>query len=255
MTVPVLLAGVLGSGLLLAVLSVVSAETPPRPVPDVDGFLDRWSALHGDHDPRSSVWVGGWLRLTYRLARPLARAGAAPDVLTLWTAWAALITVALAAAGGRWPLAAALLVVLGGAGDSLDGAVAALTGRATRWGYVLDSLVDRVNDLLYVLALVLASAAGQGTGAAAPPAVGCALGFLLHDYLRARAGNAGAGEVIAVTLGERAHRIIWSALGLAAAGLAPTHARLAATATLWALLGFTLVGFVQLLVAVRRHLR
>jgi phosphatidylglycerophosphate synthase len=255
MTLPVLLAGVLGSGLLLAVLSAVTAEAPAQPVPDADGFLERWSALHGRHDPRSSVWVSGWLRLTYRLAGPLARTGVAPDVLTLWTAWLALVTVVLASAGGRWPLAAGLLVVLGGAGDSLDGAVAALTGRATRWGYVLDSLVDRVNDLLYVLALALVSATQPAARTVLAPAVGCAVGFLLHDYLRARATNAGAGEVIAVTLGERAHRIIWSALGLVAAGAVPARAGLAAAATLWVLLGFTLVGFAQLLAAVRRQLR
>ena len=55
-------------------------------------------------------------------------------------------------------LLAVVLVVVSGLLDGLDGAVAVLTDRATRWGHVLDSLVDRCSDGLYLVALWLVGA-------------------------------------------------------------------------------------------------
>jgi hypothetical protein len=69
-----------------------------------------------------------------------------PDVLTAWGVLVSAAVAAVAAAGGRWPLAAVGIVVLAGLLDNLDGAVAILSGRTTRWGYVLDSLADRLSD-------------------------------------------------------------------------------------------------------------
>jgi CDP-diacylglycerol--glycerol-3-phosphate 3-phosphatidyltransferase len=86
-----------------------------------------------------------------------------------------LAAAALAWLDGRWLILAALVVVLSGLLDNLDGAVAVLTGRSTRWGYVLDSTADRVSDLAYVGALLLAGATDvgvRGRGSAdVPPGV------------------------------------------------------------------------------------
>lgn len=67
---------------------------------------------------------------------------------------------AIAAAGGRWPLAAVAVAVAAGLLDNLDGAVAILAGRTSRWGFVLDSLADRLSDAAYVAALWLLGAPG-----------------------------------------------------------------------------------------------
>ena len=209
-------------------------------------YLDRWGTLHG-LDPRTSPLVRGWLRLSYTAARPLAAARVAPDALTLAGLVVAVAVVPLAAAGGRWPLLAVPVVVLSGLVDSLDGAVAVMTGRTSRWGFVLDSVVDRVSDAAYVVALWalgapgwLAVVAGGLTG--------------LQEYARARAAAAGLDDVGVVTVSERPTRVIGTAMFCLGAGLYPSAAAGWGTAGvgLGALAG--LVGLTQLLVVVRRRL-
>ncbi|MDP9431180.1 MAG: CDP-alcohol phosphatidyltransferase family protein [Actinomycetota bacterium] len=227
--------------------SVAGARRPAAPVPDVEKYFRRWAPLHGDLDPRGSRLISGWLRLTYRLARPLAVRGVSPNALTGWGVLLGAVALACAAMGGRGPLIGAVVVVASALLDGLDGAVAVLTGRATRFGYVLDSLADRTVDAGYLVALWLA-------GAPAAWCVAGAGGLALLEYTRARAGNAGMGEIAVVTIGERPTRVILAALGLGAAGLSPAHAGALAGAAAAATAGVTAVGLGQLLVAVRRAL-
>ncbi|QBI22075.1 CDP-alcohol phosphatidyltransferase family protein [Egibacter rhizosphaerae] len=224
------------------------ARPPASPVPDRAAYFARWSALHGGYDPADNVWVRGWLSVAYALARPLARRGVHPDLLTGATVWLALVALATAEAGGRWPLLGVVALVASGLGDAVDGAVATLTERATRWGYVLDSLIDRVTDVLFVAAL-------WRLGAPLELAAASAVIALLLDYLRARASNAGAGEIGTITVGERATRVILAALGLLAAGVAPAAAASLATASVAVLSVLLLAGLVHLLVAVHGRVR
>lgn len=236
------------SALVLLLVGIVTSRRPAAPVPPLGGYFDRWQTVHGGYDPRTgSVWVRAWLSGVYRLASPLARRGVRPDVLTASTVWLALAVVLAASEGGRWAMAAGWLVVLSGIGDSLDGAVAVLSDRATQWGYVIDSVVDRVNDVLYVVAVVL-------VGGSAALGVVCALAFFLLEYLRARAGNAGGGEIAAVTVGERPNRVALCAVGLYFAGVFVDAPAPIATSALGALTGLTVIGLVQLGIAVRRQL-
>lgn len=208
-------------------------------------YLDGWQRLHGGYDPRANVLVRGWLTGSYAVARPVASVGVAPDVVTVVGILAAAAALWPAAAGGSWLLVAAVVVVLAGLLDTVDGAVAVLTGRATAWGAVLDAAADRVGDLLFVVALLLAGA---------QPAV-CAVAaalMLLHEYLRARAGAAGMAEVGVVTVWERPTRVIVTAAFLtSAAFLGDPWPTLGAVA--W--VGLGAVGLVQLGVVVRRRLR
>lgn len=235
------------TGVALLTLTVVTARAPAAAVPGRQGYLDRWQRLHGGHDPRTNVWLRGWLMLAYTIARPLARRGTQPHVLTLWTTWLALAVIATAQAGGRWPILGGAVLVASGLGDTLDGAVAALTERATRWGYVVDSMVDRLNDGAYLVAVWLLGAPGW-------LATGTGVTFGLLEYLRARAANAGAGEVGAVTVGERSTRVILCAAALLAGGAVVDRAELVVTLATAVLAVLSLVGLVQLTVAVRRRL-
>ena len=231
--------------------SIGAAMRAPRPGPsllDFTAYVEGWRRLHAGYDvANGSAWVRGWLRLQYRLARPLAVAGVSPSAVTGLTALLAAGAAAGAALGGRWPLLGALLVVLSGVGDGLDGAVAVLSHRATAWGYVLDSLVDRINELLLIAALV-------AVGGAPLVAVHCAVLVFLLEYLRARAGNAGHGEITAITVAERPNRVIGVALGLAGAGVSPALAAQVATAALGLLAALSAIGLVQLVIAARRQL-
>ena len=211
-----------------------------------DDYLDRWSQLHGGYDPRASPWARGWLALTYACARPLVRVP--PDALTAVGVLVTIGVLPLAAAGGRWPLLAVLVVVLSGLLDNLDGCVAVVTGRESRWGYVLDSLADRACDALYLIALWLLGAPGWL----------CVLAGALtwwQEYARARAGNAGMGEIGVATVWERPSRVIVTAFGLAAAGAWPERAADLATVVAAVSAGLAVVAIAQLLVVVRRTLR
>jgi phosphatidylglycerophosphate synthase len=211
----------------------------------LEEYLDGWQALHGDYDPRGNPLVRRWLSLSYAVARPLAVARVSPDLVTLLAVLLAAAALGPAAAGGWWLLLAAAMVVLSGLLDNVDGAVAVLTGRATPWGAVLDAVVDRIADLLFLAALLLAGA----------PVVACALGgalMFLLEYLRARAAAAGLTDVGVVTVWERPTRVIVTAAFLVAGAVVgdPWPALGA-----WAWVGLGAVGLVQLAVAVRRRLR
>jgi CDP-diacylglycerol--glycerol-3-phosphate 3-phosphatidyltransferase len=233
--------------LALVILALATARRPEAPIPDREGYFARWQALHGGYDPGGNPWVRGWLTLSYWIARPLAGRGVLPDVVTLWSVWLAFAVFVPAAAGGRWPILAGWILVFSGLGDGIDGCVAVLTGRATRWGYVLDSAVDRVNDVIYLFAVV-------SVGGAPALAIAAGVAFGLLEYVRARAANAGMGDIGVVTVGERAMRVILCSAGIHFGGVFVAHARLVATLGLAALTTFSVVGLGQLLVAVRRQL-
>lgn len=234
------------AGSLRRVREVAEPSDRPGDMDRAEWFA-RWQALHGGIDPSGSRWLRGWLTLIHHLARPLARRHVRPDLLTTLTLVPTLAVVGAAAAGGRWPLAGAVLIVLSGVGDSLDGAVAVMTDRTTALGYVLDSVVDRVNDVLYVVALSL-------LGAPVELAAVAGVAILLLEYLRARAANAGGGEVGVVTVAERPTRVLVPGFALLAAGAVPGHAGVAATAGAAVLGLLVLIGFCQLAAAVRTSL-
>ena len=222
-------------------------------LPDLDGYLDRWSGLHGGVDPRASWLVRFWLGVTYTVATPLARRRVSPDLLTLLGLLVSSAVVPLAWAGGRWPLLAVLVVVVSGLLDNVDGAVAVLTDRATRWGAVLDSVADRVSDLAYVVALL--ALGGFGDPALVVWCAAAAAGLvMLQEYARARATAGGMDDVGVVTVSERPTRVIGAAMFCLAAGLHPTAAGTwgAAGLAFGALAG--VVATIQLLLVVRRRL-
>jgi phosphatidylglycerophosphate synthase len=215
-------------------------------LPSRDSYLQQWSQLHGGYDPRSNTMVRWWLFMTYDIARLPARARVSPDVLTCLAVLVSLGAAVLAWMDGRWLILAAGVVVFSGLLDNVDGAVAVLTGRSTRWGYVLDSTADRVSDIAYVGALWLA-------GATAEVCVAGGALMLLLEFVRARAGAAGMSEVGVITVWERPTRVIVTAAFLLCAGWFGNDAWAELGAAAW--VGLGVVGLVQLLVVVRRRLR
>lgn len=250
MTRPVLLLLALAVlAVALLVLGSRTARPPDHRVPDLDGYFDGWSALHGGYDPRTgSAWLRGWLTMVHGIARPLAARGVAPDVLTLWSLWLAGVVVALADAGGRWAVLSGAVLVLSGLSDNLDGAVAVMEQRSTRWGYVLDSAVDRFSDAAYLVAAVLLGCPGWLAAA-------CGFAVFFLEYVRARAGNAGGDDVGVVTMAERPTRVLLLAPAVIFGGVFLSAADALATVATAVLLAMTAVAAGQLLVVVRRQLR
>jgi phosphatidylglycerophosphate synthase len=174
-----------------------------------EDYLAAWSRWHGGAGTGSAL-VRGWLSLAYVLARPVVRLP--PVVATALGLLAAGVAVVPSWTGGPWLLLAGVLVGLSGLLDSLDGALAIATGRASRRGFVLDSVVDRLTEVAY---------AGALWAAGAPGWLSVAFGALcwLPDYLRARAGQAGVSETGALSVWERPTRVLLTGLTLTGAGV------------------------------------
>jgi CDP-diacylglycerol--glycerol-3-phosphate 3-phosphatidyltransferase len=211
-----------------------------------DDYLAAWSRWHGGTGTGSPL-VRGWLSAAYALARPLA--GLPPVVVTTAGLLVAVAAVAPSAAGGSWLLAAGVLVGLSGLLDSLDGALAIGTGRASRRGFVLDSVVDRLTEAAY---------AGALWAAGAPGWLAVVFGALcwLPDYLRARAGQAGVSETGALSVWERPTRVILTGLTLVGAGVLAASGAAPVVVTAGAAVGAALgvVAVVQLWFSLRRML-
>jgi phosphatidylglycerophosphate synthase len=209
-------------------------------VNSLHGFLARWSAAHGGIEPRGLVL--GWLRVVFVAVRPLARRRVPPWVLTAASGVCG-VAVPVCVLGGRWFLVVgAVLAVVCALLDGLDGAVAVLTDTATPWGRVLDPLVDRIGDVAFLVALVLAGAPGW-------LAVGVGVLTLLQESVRS---SARLDDVGVVSVWERPSRVIVTALGLLGAALTPALPVATIAVAIAAVLA--VVGFTQVLVTVRRRL-
>jgi CDP-diacylglycerol---glycerol-3-phosphate 3-phosphatidyltransferase len=108
-------------------------------------------------------------------------------------------------------LAAGIVVLVAGLFDMLDGALARLTNKTTRFGAILDSTLDRVSEAVLLVGLLAVFVRGQEF--AESMLVGAALvGSLLVSYTRAR--MEGLGIECKAGLFTRPERVIALALGL-----------------------------------------
>lgn len=209
--------------------------------------LEGWAALHGGIRP--SALVRTWLHGVQRIAAIGPVSLVPPDVISAVGVLTAAGALVAAPAGGPWSAVAALLVVLTGVLDGLDGAVALHTGRARPLGAVVDAMADRMGDLLLVGTLVV-------LGAPAPWCAAAAVLVLMHEYLRARAGAAGMPGPGAVTVAERPTRLVLVALACLGHALWPAGTPgpgwgwATVSAVAWVAVGA--VGIVHLAVGVAR---
>ena len=127
-------------------------------------------------------------RFTEPVVRMLAKTGITPNVLT-WLGLLLSIYSAVLIAGNNL-IQAALVLIIAGFFDMLDGALARHTGRVTKSGAVLDSTLDRLAEAaVFIGILVLFADDGSLPGIIL---VGVALALSQAvSYIRARAGALG----------------------------------------------------------------
>lgn len=148
-------------------------------------------------------------RFTEPIVRLLAKTAITPNAITwfgfLLAAGAAvfIITGHLFAAG--W------VVLIAGFFDMLDGALARHTGRATHFGAILDSTLDRSSEAVVLLG-ILVLYASEGLLAQSLLVGTVLFGSFLVSYIRARAEA--TGLKCQVGLFTRPERVIVLALGL-----------------------------------------
>ncbi|SDE33390.1 phosphatidylinositol phosphate synthase [Auraticoccus monumenti] len=157
----------------------------------------------------------GWAAAMAPPASLLLRLGVTPDVVT-WTGTALTVAVAVVFLPLGWLWQAALLLTLLVMSDGLDGQMARMSGRPTRWGAFLDSTLDRVAD-----GAVLGGVALHLALADRPWSAGLALWALVAaqvtSYVKARAES--VGLVTTAGLGSRAERLVLVLLALLLEGV------------------------------------
>jgi phosphatidylglycerophosphate synthase len=188
----------------------------------------RWSALHHGIDPARVPLLAPWLRLMWRLARPLR---AVPP--TAITAIGVVLAVDAVLLASSLPWVAFVLVLAAALCDGLDGAVAVVAGRATRAGALADAIADRIADLAFAAVL-------WRCGAPWGVAVACgavAVGVDLVRRLRRVPAR--------ITVAERPTWTICAALGCGAAAVTDAEWPVLVCASVWLAAGA--IGLVQLL--------
>lgn len=151
--------------------------------------------------------------LTQRFSEPAAQlfaaTGLTPNKVTIAGGFLSLGAGYLA---GRGHLTGAgALVVASGALDLVDGTLARLTGRKTRFGAVLDSTIDRLGEAAVLFGL-LALYSGLGDTSKVLLVFATMVGSLLTSYIKARAE--GVGIECNVGILTRGERVVIMALGL-----------------------------------------
>lgn len=154
--------------------------------------------------------------LLEKIVNALAATGVHPNVLTfiglVINIWAAVLFGA-----GRFPAAGGVMI-LAGVFDMVDGRVARVQGRVTKFGAFFDSVIDRYSDLALYLGL-LWYYAGIGRGRYAI-LVGVAMaGSVMVSYTRARAES--LIRECKAGFFERPERIVLLIIGALADRMAP----------------------------------
>jgi CDP-diacylglycerol--glycerol-3-phosphate 3-phosphatidyltransferase len=148
------------------------------------------------------------------IATGLGRLGLTPNHLTL-IGFGIAVVAAVAAAGQAW-LLAGLLLILGGAFDLLDGALARATGRTTKLGAFMDSVFDRAGEAVVYIGVAagcLAAIFHTGTILAA---AAMASAFIV-SYVRAKSESLGfttGPQMAAIGLAPREVRLVILTVGL-----------------------------------------
>jgi phosphatidylglycerophosphate synthase len=154
-----------------------------------DEFFSVWRRLHGDAE--ISGIIKGWLSISYLIVKPLAKVSVTPNILTILGLFFGVLLYANAET--FW---APALLVLSLICDGIDGSLAIVTNKSTKWGAILDSTVDRLTEIFWVLAL-------YKVGADLNLLIIVLLAASVQEYVRARAAGLGVSEVGIVTFAER----------------------------------------------------
>ncbi len=153
---------------------------------------------------------------TQPVVRFLAKTPVTPNSIT-WFGLLLAVGAAVLISMGH-PFAAGFVVLIGGLFDMLDGALARITNRVTRFGAVLDSTLDRLSEATVLIGLLILYVKQQSVIGVS--IVGVAwLGSLLVSYIRARAEA--LGIECQVGLFTRPERVVILALGLLLSQFSP----------------------------------
>jgi phosphatidylinositol phosphate synthase len=149
-------------------------------------------------------------------ARFLTRRGVTPDAVTI-AGTAIVVAVALTFYPRGWLFAGSAIITVCVFSDTLDGVMARMQGRASKWGAFLDSTLDRFADAAVFAGLMLYFLGPGDSHLWAGMAVLCLVLGQLTSYARARAEGLGLNAKTGIA--ERADRLVAILVGAGFSGL------------------------------------
>jgi phosphatidylglycerophosphate synthase len=170
-----------------------------------DEFFLAWSKLHGD--AKVSGIVKGWLSISFPVSKALAKIRVTPNALTILGLVFGILLYMNSSA--IW---APLILVISLICDGVDGSLAIITRQSSKWGALLDSVVDRLTEVFWVLAL-------YSLGVDSKILITVLILASTQEYLRARVGGVGLKQVGVVTVAERPVRASFIFIALVAFNL------------------------------------
>ena len=170
-----------------------------------DEFFLAWSKLHGD--AKVSGIVKGWLSISFPVSKALAKIRVTPNALTILGLVFGILLYMNSSA--IW---APLILVISLICDGVDGSLAIITRQSSKWGALLDSVVDRLTEVFWVFAL-------YSLGVDSKILITVLILASNQEYLRARAGGVGLKQVGVVTVAERPVRASFIFIALVAFNL------------------------------------
>lgn len=154
-------------------------------------------------------------------ARAFNAIGLTPNLITLLGFGVCVAGAVLVALG--WPLYGGIVFLLGGVLDLFDGALARLTGKASPFGALLDSVFDRLGEAALFVGLgAYYLLADLESGQLLISILAVLLGLVFSQgvsYLRAR--GEGLGAFTRSGIMTRTERVIILGAGLIVEGIAP----------------------------------
>lgn len=183
------------------------------------------------------------------LARLLLKLGISPDVVTIVGTIGVCAGALIFYPRGDF-FVGTLVITLFVFSDSLDGNMARMSGRSSKWGAFLDSTLDRLGDAAVFGGLVLYYAGDKGHNMVmATLALLCLAFGSVVSYARARAE--GLGMTANVGIAERADRLVSVLVTTGLVGLGLPEVVLLIVLALLALA--SLVTIVQRMLVVRKQ--
>jgi CDP-diacylglycerol---glycerol-3-phosphate 3-phosphatidyltransferase len=154
-------------------------------------------------------------RLLTPPARLLLAAGIGPDVVT-WIGTLGVVAGAFAFYPRGELLVGTLVITAFVFSDTLDGTMARLSGRSSRWGAFLDSTLDRIGDAAIFTSLLWWFVRDDEPWLAGVTAV-CLIGGVVVSYAKARAE--GLGMTCDVGIAERSERLVTALVATGLTGI------------------------------------
>lgn len=149
-------------------------------------------------------------RISEPIARFLARTRITPNILTV-TGFLLNVAAAILAGYGIF-IATGFVLLFSGLFDMLDGALARVTGKISRSGAILDSILDRFSEAVVLIGLIVYYLYASPSKLGVILVVVTLIGSMMVSYSRARAE--GLGVDCKVGLFTRPERVILLASGL-----------------------------------------